>query len=376
MNMLVSNTNSSTSVMDGGYSRSGLKTEFIDPITDNRWDRFVENHPYGWLTHHSSWKKVIEGSFDHMQGYYPALVDTCTGDIRAALPVFLVTSWLTGRKMVSVPWATLCDPLISSREEYDLLVEEVAQLSKRVGAGHVEIRALHSVPLIKDAAIPERPSYTHHYLNLDQDINCLKKSFHRTCVQQRIRRGLNSNLTLTIGETEDDLKIMYALHIKNRKSKSLPPQPYRFFQIMWANFFPAKRISLLIARLGETPVAALLLFKFKDRMSAEVAHMDDNYHDVSPNIFLFWQAMLQGVDEGYKIFDFGRTVPTNHSLLAFKSRWGTSVADITFFYYPQEMSSKLTSEYGFRYKMLKKICHYAPDCALPSIGRFCYRHTG
>lgn len=358
------------------FKSGSLVTEFIDPSNDDRWDEFVEQHPFGWLSHLSSWKNVVEGSFDHMKGYYPALVDAGNGQIKAALPVFEVDSWLTGRKMVSIPWATLSDPLVLCKEEFDLLAGEVKKLSEQRGAKHVEVRTLHTAPLIREAGTIAQQQYAHHYLNLEQDIDQLRRSFHRTCVQQRIRRALNSKLNLRIGETEDDLKILYSMHMANRKSKCLPPQPYRFFQLLWQTLFPENKISLLIAELSGNPIATLLLFKYKDRVSAEIAHMDENYHNVSPNIYLFWQAMLQGIEEGYKIFDFGRTSPTNQSLLAFKSRWGTTVSDISFFYYPQEMSKDLTVEYHSRYRMLKRICKYAPDFALPYIGKFCYRHTG
>jgi serine/alanine adding enzyme len=359
-------------------TRDALVTEFIDPINDARWDRFVRNHPFGWLTHLSSWKKVLESSFSHMKGYYPALVDPYSSEIRAALPVFEVKSWLTGRRMVSIPWATLSDPLVTCREEFALLSAEVQELSKRLGAGHVEIRTLHTTSLVQDGRVQERPHYIHHYLNLDSnlDLDDLMKSFHRTCVQQRIRRAQSRNIALRIGDSEEDLRILYAFHLKNRRKNSLPPQPYLFFKNIWETLLPEQRISLLIAEHDGQPIAVLLLFKFKDRMSAEVAHMDDNYRNLSPNIFLFWEAILQAVREGYKLFDFGRTAPTNHPLLAFKSRWGTHVSDITTFYYPQKISSKLSVENSFRYKMMKKICKFAPESVMPHFGRFCYRHSG
>ena len=82
---------------------------FIDPVSDHRWDKFVESHPYGWLCHLSGWKKVLEKSFSHMRGYYPVLLNG--SEIKAAMPIFQVKSWLTGQRLVSIPFASLCDPL-------------------------------------------------------------------------------------------------------------------------------------------------------------------------------------------------------------------------------------------------------------------------
>ena len=97
---------------------------------------------------------------------------------------------------------------------------------------------------------------------------------------------------------------------------------------------------------------------------------------MSPNIFLFWEAIKQGVQENFKIFDFGRTPPTNPSLIELKSRWGTSVLDLYCFYYPIEAGHGIVSAYSKRYKMLRILCKYAPPFVQSSIGEFCYKHSG
>jgi hypothetical protein len=357
-------------------ARNGLVTEFINPASDTRWDSFVESHPYGWLTHLSSWQRILEASFSHMQGYYPALVHPGTGEIRAALPIFEVRSWLTGRKLVSIPWATFSDPLVTSREDFDLLAREVQKLREKLGADHVEIRALHTSGLLDEGEPVNRPNFKHHYLRLHQDINGLMGSFHRSCVQQRIKRAQDCGLTLRIGDSIEQVKIMYAMHLKNRKSKGLPPQPFLLYQNIWKILYPQKKVSLFIAEYRGEPIATLLLFKFKDRVSAEVAQIDENFRSMSPNIFLFWEAIKQAVQEGYQIFDFGRTSPSNQTLVDFKSRWGTNVSDIYFFYNPIEKTQGLVDTYSQRYRFINMVCKYTPEFVQPYIGQFCYRHTG
>ena len=63
--------------------------QIINPITDDRWDRFVESHPFGWICHLSGWKKMLESTFPHIKGHYIALLDS-NGNIQAALPIFEV----------------------------------------------------------------------------------------------------------------------------------------------------------------------------------------------------------------------------------------------------------------------------------------------
>ena len=350
---------------------------FINPEEDTRWDHFVENHPYGWICHLSGWKQVLEKSFSHMKGYYPVLLDETTLQIKAAMPVFAVKSWLTGKRLVSIPFATLCDPLIASSEEMHQLFDAVLNLFNKIGANYLEIRTLSSSHLIQNDQMGSSLFYKHHYLFLDNEPELLKKKFHRSCVRQRISRAYESKLTLKTGDHASDLDTFYQLHIKTRMRLSLPPQPYAFFKSLWETFSPSKKLSLLIAEKDGTALASLILFKFRDRVSAEFAASDETYRDLSPNHFLFWEAIKSAYEGGYKIFDFGRTSPDNKSLMDFKRHWGTTLIDLPQYYYPRHAAEKLANvEESLSYKLVKKLCEKVPDFALKQIGNLCYKHLG
>jgi len=64
-----------------------MKTKLIDPITDRRWDKFVESHPFGRVYHVSGWKRVLGKTFNHMKGYYFVIVDE-NNNINAGFPVY------------------------------------------------------------------------------------------------------------------------------------------------------------------------------------------------------------------------------------------------------------------------------------------------
>ena len=72
----------------------------------------------------------------------------------------------------------------------------------------------------------------------------------------------------------------------------------------------------------------MLLSKFRDRVSGEFVAVDPAFQNISPNHFLFWEAIKSACEEGYRIFDFGRTSPRNVGLMDFKRRWGTQVTDL------------------------------------------------
>ena len=349
---------------------------FIDPVKDPRWDRFVEDHPFGLIYHLSGWKQVLEKSFRHMKGYYFALVDG-NKTIKAGLPVYEIKSWLTGNRLVSIPFATLCDPLISTSEDMTELIQPVLELSEKLKSKYVEIRTLLSHSLIQNNLFGELSFYKHHYLPLKSEPEQLKKKFHRTCVRQRITRAVKSNLKTKLGTDESDLKSFYQIHMQTRKRVARPVQPYRFFRYLWETFHPSNQLILLLAEKDGKTIAGLVLFKFNDRVSAEFAASDEDYKGMSPNHYLFWEAMQLAFEEGCKIFDFGRTSPKNTSLMDFKRRWGTKVIDLPQFYFPKEAAGYITqNEESRKFKVVSKMCRNAPYYTQRIIGNFCYRHLG
>ncbi len=345
----------------------------IDPLTDGRWDAFVSNHPLGWVCHLSGWVEVLCKSFKHMNAHYFVL--TNGDEIKAALPVFEVRSWLTGNRLVSIPFATLSDPLVSSKEELDQLLSAVINFS---GGRNIEIRTLASSTYFDKADSSLIMHYKYHYLPLDRTPEELMKSFHRTCVRQRIARAKDSGIRVEEGMVASGLGDFYRLHLTSRKRLALPPQPYVFFESLFDVLRPRGLVSLLLAKLEGKTVGALILLRFNGRVSAEFAVYDERYHNISPLHGLFWHAIKSAHEDGYRTFDFGRTSEINCSLIDFKSRWGTKVEDMPEFHYPLPAKQRKATvrEETVAYKLMRKVCHNAPAFAFPLIGKFCYRHLG
>jgi lipid II:glycine glycyltransferase (peptidoglycan interpeptide bridge formation enzyme) len=238
----------------------------------------------------------------------------------------------------------------------------------------MEIRSFNTLPMFDNELLSPQSLYKHHYIELDAEPDQLKNRFHRTCVRQRINRAVQSKLNLVKGTNEQSLRDFYKLYMLSRKRLALPPQPYAFIKSMWETFSPSGKIALLMAELNGQIIAGMILFKYKERVSAEYAVMDDSFYNVSPNHFLFWEAIKSASGEGYKLFDFGRTDPGNTNLMEFKSRWGTKVADIRHFEYPGIRNKSENKERTFAYNLVKNICSRSPDAVFQLIGKLCYRH--
>jgi CelD/BcsL family acetyltransferase involved in cellulose biosynthesis len=348
----------------------------IDPSQDLRWDAFVENHPFGWICHTSAWKEILERSFDHMRAAYLVLTNRDTGELMAALPLCHVRSWLTGDRLVSLPFATLCDPLVDSVDQFRMLFNAALGLKDKYHCKYLELRTFQSGDFVSDSMVSLQRNYKHHYLILDEEPRRLMKRFHRSCVRQRINRAEKSDIQVTHANSEKDLKAFYRLYLKTRRRLLLPPQPYRFIRTIWQKLYPLGFLSLLLAIHKDQPIGAIMLLKFKHRVSAEYAAFDENLLNMSPNHLLFWMAIKEAQEEGYHVFDFGRTSPDNRGLMDFKRRWGTEVVDLIHAFSPTGAAQQLSGHTGFSHKLVARFCKWAPSAPYRALGNFCYRHMG
>jgi hypothetical protein len=293
-----------------------------------------------------------------------------TDRIKAALPVYEVKSWIFGNRLVSIPFATICDPLVSSRTEFEFLLAAARNLSRELNSRYIEVRALNSTALLGHS--PGKSFFKCHYLNLDTDLKAIEKNFHHS-LRQKLRKVGRSGLKLKTGRSETDLQEFNRLNLMTRKRLGLPPQPCKFFKMLWDIFYPDK-VRLLLAEHQEKAIAGVLLYIFKDRVSAEFTVTDWNYMRMNPVHFLYWEIIKWAHASGYKIFDLGRTDVGNIGLMNFKNSWGMEMTDITRYFYPDKRMDPIKG--SFIHKIVAGVFRNAPDFAAKILGDICYAHLG
>ena len=349
------------------------KIELINPLVEPQWDRFVESHPFSTIHHLSAWKEFLEKVFKHMRGYYFVLFEDSTRTIKAGLPVFYVQSRITGNRLVSIPFATLCDPLVSTRDDMAQLFESVLKLSKKFKTAYIEIRTHKMAFQINNELLKKSSHYISHYFNLNDSLSDLRKTFLRR-TRQPLNRTKRYNFELKEATNELDLAIFYQLYQTTRKRNGLPSHPFVFFKALWKIFYP-NRLNLIMAVIGGKAIGGVIFYKFKNRISLDYAGWDRKYAKICPNHFLYWEAIKKAKHQGYEILDFGRTSVSNLSLLYFKNGWGAKTIELPHFIYPSNAAEMINQiDQSWRYQFVSRLCKYAPVSFQNMIGKLCYRH--
>src|SRR5271167_440366 len=82
----------------------------IDPLEDPRWEKFLERHPRSSVFHTVAWLDALRRTY----GYRPVAITTESPgrDLQAGIVFCSVHSWLTGRRLVSLPFSDHCELLV------------------------------------------------------------------------------------------------------------------------------------------------------------------------------------------------------------------------------------------------------------------------
>lgn len=350
------------------------KVRIIDPGDDKRWDQFAIQHPDSTIYHHSLWKKVIQETYQY-EPLYIVLEDS-NGHIKGGIPFFFVKSFITGNRLVSLPFSDYSEVLVHHQEDLRLLLKESMEKASELNASYIEIRTRKTHRIFPDKLFRERAYFINHFLQLDVPPEELRKKFHKNCINRNIKKAEKSPLEVREGSVEKDMKIFFHLQSITRKKHGLPPQPYSFFKNMWKILHPQQFLQLLLVRYQGKDIAAMVFLKYKDTMYYKYGASDNRYLAHHPNHLLMWKAIEHACQEGFRFFDFGRTAPEDKGLMDFKKRWGSLELGLPYFFYPHRMGISLTDRDSLKYRMISTASHLLPVSILKIGGRIIYKHLG
>lgn len=347
-----------------------LQIKVIDPKSDKRWDEFVMGHPQGTIYHLSGWIDILKSTYNY-HFFNIALERSGTGKLEGIFPLMIVDSWITGKRLVSLPFTTYCNPLIPEKELANVINFAI---DKHTDIRYVELKFLEDSQVPMPDNFEKDPSYVTHILDISGSSEQLFRSFHSTSVRQRIKRAKKNNLKFKIADKKAGLKIFYKLETAVRKKHGLPPQPSSFFTNMWNILKPKNLLFVPVVEFENTIIAAAMVLKFKDRFYFEYSASDQKHLKLSPNHLLIWEVMKIACSNQIKTLDFGRSSRQNSSLIEFKERWGAIRHELSYYYYPKIKCSNRKT--GIGRNLLETCNRYIPDALLQLEGKIIYPHWG
>jgi CelD/BcsL family acetyltransferase involved in cellulose biosynthesis len=295
----------------GTPAATALETLGLD---DPRWMALVEADPAATLFHHPAWSAVAAESY----GYRPFVLAAPdgAGGLAAALPAMEVRTPLRGRRWVALPFTDHCPPLGAPSAAFAAALDAAR---RDAGATRLDVHAEIPGP----PGHPDASGAVRHVLELSEDAEAVRRTFHKGQVQRGIKKAAKSGVTVRRADRASDLaEIYYGLHLGTRRRLGVPTQPRRFFERLWTQVMEPGLGYTLIAELDGAPVAGAVYLTWNETVIYKFGASDAASWGVRPNHAIFWEAIRTSCEAGYRRFDFGRSDAGDTGLREFKSGWG------------------------------------------------------
>jgi len=351
-----------------------MTTISVEKNPGEEWDNFVYHHPQGTIYHTSGWKRVIESSFKHISGQIITIRND-QNKIIAGLPIYFVVSRLTGKRIVSAPFALYCDPLTSNKENGLQLLKFLQRIYMERNFDYFEIRFSIWSNLLTANDANYVSNNVMHVLRLNRQPEDLRKIVKQD-TKQSIAKGKKINLVMKTCDEKDGLNLFYKILLMSRKHLGLPPIPFQFFNYLWEVFKTKNQLELVFAFYNGRAIASKLFLKYKDTFFSEYSGDITTYRKLCANHFLEWESIKLARSQNYKYYNFGRTACNNKGLLFYKSRWGTEEKPLYYLFCPAAKSNRGKREQGFCYNIARKFFRKSPLFISQALGHLLYNHMG
>ncbi len=336
-----------------------------------RWNRFVAETPGGTIYHSTIWSDVVADCY----GYRPIMLalESPDQELRGVLPLHLVDSRLTGRRLVSLPCSNIAGPLCLPGVDPAPLVRAAVHLARELKCQYLEIRGQPCHEPTSIAGLHTVNYYGTFLLGLQTDGMCPRDRFDRRA-KRGIARARKSDVRVRFADEASAVRQFYDLHVRTRRKHGVPPQPLAFFELLWARLRQSDSIEILVAHHAEQVIAAIVLLMFGDTVTYAYGASAQPFLRLAPNHALFDAAIAWAVERGYRYFDFGRTPPDNPGLMEFKRQWGAMFLPLPYHYWPEPAGFVAQPESSLMHRCFASIWRHLPVRVTTLVGPRLYRH--
>jgi len=348
----------------------------IDPLQDPRWATFVEEHPRSSVFHSIPWLQALQRTY----GYQP-IVHTASGPgerLQDGIVFCRVESWITGRRLVSLPFSDHCEPLVDDPSCLYFLLSILQERFKAENWRSLEIRPVQRLEV--SGGLRPVDGYYLHWLDLRPDVSTLFANLHQSSTQRKIQRAEREALTYRDGHSDSLLEDFYQLLLLTRRRHGLPPQPRSWFRNLKDSF--GNCLKIRVAYRGALPIASIITIQHKDTLVYKYGCSDASFHNLGGMHLLLWTSILEAKSVGLRTFDLGRSDLGNRGLITFKDRWGAVRSPLAYYQYSKSPSTSSARSFegpdwrAWVARLAKPLFSCIPDRLISAAGTLLYKHIG
>jgi FemAB-related protein (PEP-CTERM system-associated) len=334
----------------------------------------------------------VAQQMEHVLYYTPAWLDLITalygyaaspltstnarGQVTGYLPLCLIQSPVTGRRLVSLPFSDHCPLLATDAASASDLVDQAIRLAQEKRVKYLELRTGINDVLARRSDLVASDLYVRWLKPLTPDRDALWQSVDGS-VRRAIKKAERLGVQVHLAQDRAEMEHFYRLHLLTRsKNLGMPAQPRRYFFALWDTFAPSGALQLWLAEQQGVVVAGSIFLASGTTVQLAYNASDARYQHVRPVNRLLWMAMRWASTHGYDMFDLGRTARDNPGLMRFKRHMGAIMEPLPYYYYPRTAGLAAPSERSWKYRLLTGCWRRLPLQVAEPFGGYLYRHLG
>ncbi|MGR6964715.1 lipid II:glycine glycyltransferase FemX [Geodermatophilus sp. URMC 61] len=332
----------------GKHVPDDLHVRECDPTLDDRWDRFVADHPDGHIYQSAGWFSVVTA----FTGHAPTalMCEDGAGRLRGVLPMVCRPAGLLSRRThyySSLPHSPFAGPLADSDEATAAMLRAAAARVEADPGTWLSVRSTTGgLDQWLPVSVTTRTTYVRELPPPEQPLR-FGNSHNHGVKRRAVEKVERSGVRVRAAETESDLRAWYRLYLATMRRHVVLPMPYRFFLTVWRILGPSGHAQLLLAEQERGSAANLLVGSLFLRFGGTVMYAkngrDPDEVSSQPNDAILWRAMHDAWKAGYRYFDLGEVRENQESLGQYKMKWGARPQSFHVYRYPYAASSPTAS---------------------------------
>ena len=331
---------------------------------DERWEQFLNSTNNKNIFHHPNWINNLAKCYNYQP--YILCVSDKDGKLTAGLPIIKIKSALTGKRWISLPFSDYCQPLYETEKALEQLKIELVKSLQEDQISNIELRWVYpNISLLQEIS-----DNILHTIKLNENSEFVLDSIQKR-VQQYIRSTKKKGVIIERGTTQEQLKQFFQFHLQTRQRHGLPTQPWKFFAGLKENVLDKKLGFISLAKKDNHYLAAMLFLHFGNTLTYKYGASDRRFQNLRPNHLLLWDAIKWGCENGYEIFDLGKSAKSNTGLRRFKSKFGAEEKELI---YTTSFGTSSRPKSGRLMNLMGSIIRNFPLFVTKITGKLFYRH--
>lgn len=283
----------------------------VDP---KKWDAYIINHPDSSPYHLFSWGESIRKAYGHE--VYHLLAEE-EENVVGVLMLILIAPPLCPRVLVSLPFCDVGAPLTDNLEVTKALLEKVVQLGRELKIKKIDIRGNIEHSALAKLSYP-------HQVNSEK----VRMLMQLPSTSEELWRGFKSKLRSQVSKAgknglefsfADNIDDFYPVFCENMRDLGSPVHSRQWIKSIVRNFGENAKVGVVSFK-GEV-IGAGIILTVGSKVSIPWASTLRAHNRLNPNMLLYWNFLKFSADNGFKIFDFGRSTP-DEGTYKFKKQWG------------------------------------------------------